>query len=164
MSEHAVIDGATFRNVLGHFATGVAIVTAMDAGEPVGMAVNSFTSVSLDPPLVAFCPAKDSSTWARIRATRAFCVNILGEHDDELCRRFATAGVERFRDIGWTTSASGSPLLDGMVAGIDCRIHAEHDAGDHVIVVGRVLDLAVASDCTPLIFYCGDYHRLHTEG
>jgi 3-hydroxy-9,10-secoandrosta-1,3,5(10)-triene-9,17-dione monooxygenase reductase component len=157
-----VIEPTHFRNVLGCFATGVTIVTAMDDGEPVGMAVNSFTSVSLDPPLVAFCPAKSSSTWQRIRNAQAFCVNILGQDHEEVCRAFAMPGADRFGCIAWTTGASGSPLLDGVMASIDCRIEAEHDAGDHVIVVGGVLELSLPSAGRPLLFYRGGYGRLHS--
>jgi 3-hydroxy-9,10-secoandrosta-1,3,5(10)-triene-9,17-dione monooxygenase reductase component len=164
MSGHDLIDPAHFRSVLGRFATGVTIVTAMDGDAPVGMAVNSFMSVSLDPPLVAFCPTKSSSTWQRIQAARAFCVNILGQDHEDLCRLFATAGADRFGRIGWSTGASGSPLLDGMTAWIDCHIDAEHDAGDHLIVVGRVLELAVASEGHPLLFYRGGYGRLDVGG
>ncbi|HEY8543452.1 MAG TPA: flavin reductase family protein [Acidimicrobiales bacterium] len=153
------IDGTRFRAVLGRFATGVTVVTALDDDEPVGLAANSFTSVSLDPPLVLFCAAKTSTTWPRIQAAGHFCVNVLGEHQEEVCRVFATKGARRFDRVGWRRGASGAPVLDDALAWADCTIHAEHDAGDHVIVVGRVLDLD-AGDGEPLVFFGGRYRRL----
>ena len=151
---------ASFRSVLGHFATGVTVITAMDGHEPVGMAANSFTSVSLDPPLVLFCAAKSSSTWPRIQAAKQFAVNILSEHQEDVSRVFATKGADRFDAVGWRPGAGGSPVLDDVLAYIDCRIDAEHEAGDHVIVIGRVLDLGVAADAGPLLFHKGGYGRL----
>jgi 3-hydroxy-9,10-secoandrosta-1,3,5(10)-triene-9,17-dione monooxygenase reductase component len=156
------IDAARYRQVLGHFATGVTIITAMHEGEPVGVAANSFTSVSLDPPLVAFCAAHSSSTWPAIQASGRFCVNVLGEDQEDLCRLFATKGADRFRAVGWRRAPdTGSPVLDGVLAWLDCRIEAEHEAGDHVVAIARVLDmgLATAHDGKPLVFYRGGYGR-----
>jgi 3-hydroxy-9,10-secoandrosta-1,3,5(10)-triene-9,17-dione monooxygenase reductase component len=153
-------DEASFRSVLGHFATGVTVITAMDGREPVGMAANSFTSVSLDPPLVLFCAAKSSSTWPRIQTAKQFAVNVLSEHQEDVSRVFATKGADRFHAVGWRPGAGGSPVLDDVLAYIDCRIDAEHEAGDHVIVIGRVLDLGVAADAGPLLFHKGGYGRL----
>src|SRR2546427_4327794 len=133
-------DEPSFRTVLGHFATGVTIITAMNGDEPVGVSANSFTSVSLDPPLVLFCAAKDSSTWPKIEVTGKFTVNILNEHQEDVCRVFATRGADRFNRIGWRPSVAGNPILHDSLAFIDCTIEAQHDAGDHIIVVGRVQD------------------------
>jgi 3-hydroxy-9,10-secoandrosta-1,3,5(10)-triene-9,17-dione monooxygenase reductase component len=152
-------DPPGFRTVLGHFATGVAIVTARDGDEPVGMACNSFTSVSLDPPLVLFCAAKSSTTWPRIRAAGAWAANILGEGGEEVCRAFATKGVDRFAGVSHSPGPSGAPVLHDALAYVDCRTEAEHDAGDHVIVVGRVLQLGYAVEGGPLVFYRGGYGR-----
>ncbi len=152
--------GPGFREVLGQFATGVTVVTAMAGDEPVGMAVNSFTSVSLDPPLVLFCAARSSGTWPRIRAAGRFAVNILGEHQEDVSRLFATKGADRFASVSWRVGASGAPVLDDVLAYVDCVIDAEHDAGDHVIVVGRVLDLGLTAECGPLLFHGGGYGRL----
>jgi 3-hydroxy-9,10-secoandrosta-1,3,5(10)-triene-9,17-dione monooxygenase reductase component len=127
--------GEDFRTVLGQFATGVTIITAMDGAEPAGVAANAFTSVSLDPPLVLFCVARTSTTWPRIERARRFAVNILGEHQEELSRLFATKGADRF---GQT----------------------EYDGGDHIIVVGRVLDLGVSHHAGPLVFFRGEYVRV----
>lgn len=153
------IDAAHYRRVLGHFATGVTVICAVDGGEPVGMAANSFTSVSLVPPLVLFCADHDSTTWPRIRAAGAFCVNVLAEDQEELCRLFATKGADRFGGVGWHAAPSGSPIIAGVLAWIDCRIADVHEAGDHAIVVGRVLAMDAAAHGKPLLFYRGGYGR-----
>ena len=156
------IDGDTFRQVLGHFATGVTVITAAAAEGPVGLAVNSFTSVSLDPPLVAFCAALSSSTWPSIRAAGHFCVNIVAEDQEDVCRVFATKGADRFTTVGWRQAThSGAPILDRVLAWIDCEIDAEHAAGDHIIVVGRVQEVGVERDGKPLVFFRGGYGRYH---
>jgi 3-hydroxy-9,10-secoandrosta-1,3,5(10)-triene-9,17-dione monooxygenase reductase component len=147
------------RTVLGHFATGITIVTATDAGAPVGMACNSFTSVSLEPPLVLFCAAKSSTTWPRIQAAGKWAANILGEDDEEVSRLFAQKDAERFAHMTFRPGQSGAPILDRTLAFVDCETDAEHDAGDHVIVVGRVLELGYQSEGKPLLFYRGGYGR-----
>jgi 3-hydroxy-9,10-secoandrosta-1,3,5(10)-triene-9,17-dione monooxygenase reductase component len=152
-------DAAALRTVLGHFATGVAIVTAVDGEEPVGMACNSFTSVSLEPQLVLFCAAKSSTTWPRIQAAKKWAANILAEEAEEVCRVFAQKGADRFSRIGYTIGRTGAPILEGALAFVDCETVAEHDAGDHVIVVGRVLELGYAPEGKPLLFYRGGYGR-----
>ena len=152
-------DEARYRQVLGHFATGVTVVTASAGGEPVGLAVNSFTSVSLDPPLVAICIATVSSTWPRVREAGAFCVNILSEDQEAVCRVFAAHGPKRFTGIGFEPARSGAPILAGVLAWIDCTIEAEYPGGDHIIVAGRVRDLGVAREYRPLVFYRGGYGR-----
>jgi flavin reductase (DIM6/NTAB) family NADH-FMN oxidoreductase RutF len=150
-------DEASFRTVLGHFATGVTIITAMSDGEPVGVSANSFTSVSLNPPLVLFCASKESTTWPKIEAARKFTVNILNEHQEDVCRVFATRGADRFSRIGWHPSANGSPILHDALAYVDCTIQSQHDGGDHLIVVGSVHELGILADSGPLIFYRGGY-------
>lgn len=153
------IDAAHYRRVMGHFATGVTVITAVEGEEPVGIAANSFTSVSLDPPLVLFCAATSSSTWPRIEAAGHFCINVLAESQEELCRLFATKGADRFKATGWGTAETGAPVLNGSLAWIDCTVEATHDAGDHVIVVGRVQALDSTGDGKPLLFYRGGYGR-----
>jgi 3-hydroxy-9,10-secoandrosta-1,3,5(10)-triene-9,17-dione monooxygenase reductase component len=155
--------GDDFRRVLGHFATGVTIITAMDGDEPVGVAANSFTSVSLDPPLVLFCVGRTSTTWPRIEQARRFAVNILGEHQEELSRLFATRGVDRFAQVEWHGGVGGSPVLHDVLAYVDCEFWAEYDGGDHIIVVGRALDLGVTHHAGPLLFYQGQYVRVTAE-
>lgn len=155
----ASVDPALYRQVLGHFATGVTVVTAADAGEPAGLAVNSFTSVSLDPPLVAFCVSHTSATWERIRAVGTFCVNILNENQEHLARIFATRDPHKFKGIGWQPAPSGAPILADALAWVDCTVEAVHPAGDHSIVVGRVHGLDVSREGQPLVFYRGGYGR-----
>jgi 3-hydroxy-9,10-secoandrosta-1,3,5(10)-triene-9,17-dione monooxygenase reductase component len=156
----ADIDPLEFRTVLGHFATGVTVVTGQSDGQPVGLAANAFTSVSLDPPLVLVCPARSSTSWPLIRASGAFAVNVLADHQEELSRRFGAKGVDRFADTGWHTRTTGSPIFPDALAYLDCRIEAEHEAGDHFIVVGRVVELGRLSEGRPLVFWRGTYTGL----
>lgn len=156
----SAFDTARFRQVLGHFCTGVCVVTAVEGGEPVGFTAQSFTSVSLDPPLVAMCPGAEILSWPRIQAAGAFCANILAHDQEATCRRFATRGVDKFQGMGWRPAhTTGSPVLDSVLAWVDCRIEAIHEAGDHLIVVGRVVDLGVLRETSPLLFYRGGYGR-----
>lgn len=151
-------DSATFRHVLGHYPTGVCVVTASEpGGSPVGIVVGSFTSVSLNPPLVAFFPAKTSSSWPRIEAVGTFCVNVLASDQQPLCRQLATGAADKFAGVSHRRSANGSPILDGVVAWIDCSLEAVHEAGDHFIVLGRVRALEVERDGPPLLFFQGRY-------
>lgn len=151
-------DSARFRQVMGHFCTGITIVTAMDGEQPVGFTAQSFTSVSLDPPLVLLCPGKASSTWPRIKEAGRFCVNILADDQEALCRAFATSGADKFKGVGWKPGPrSGAPVLDDVLAWADCELTAEHDAGDHTIAVGQVLDLGVRDHAGPLLFFRGGY-------
>ena len=157
----AAFDKARFRQVLGHFCTGVTVLAAADARGPVGFTAQSFTSVSLEPPLVSVCPARRSGSWPRMAATGAFCASVLAEDQEAVGRAFASPGQDRFAGLGWHPSAvTGSPVLDGALAWIDCRLHAQHDGGDHLIAVGRVVDLGVgATGAAPLLFYRGGYGR-----
>jgi len=156
-----VDDGATlFRRVLGAFPTRVVLITASDEQGPVGLAVSSFTSVSLDPPLVLFCAAHSSDTWPRIRTAGVFAVNVLGEDAAGVCRRFARKDVDRFAGSGYHLGATGAPVLPGVAAHLDCRIEAVHPGGDHAIVVGRVVHLAADEAVLPLVFHGGDYRSL----
>jgi len=160
MNSPAEIDSHSFRSVLGHFPTGVAAITAVGAdGAPVGMAVGSFTSVSLDPPLVAFLPDRGSTTFPRIRQAGSFCVNVLAGDQESVCRSFAAKGSDKYAGISWRPAGSGAPMIDGAVAWIDCDIDTIHDAGDHFIVVGRVRELQAETDRRPLLFFQGGYGR-----
>ncbi len=145
--------------MLGHFATGVTVVTGIAGGSPIGLAVNSFTSVSLSPALVAFCVGVRSGSWPKLRTAGAFCINILAEDQEALSRAFAGHGADRFTGVGWRPAPSGAPVLSGALAWIDCALEAEHEAGDHVIVVGRVSELDLAQEGKPLVFYRGGYGR-----
>ena len=159
LGEEGTIDAARYRQVLGHFATGVTVVTTTSGGEPAGLAVNSFTSVSLSPPLIAFCVARTSATWARIQAAGAFCVNVLAEDQEDVCRVFAAKGGDKFSGIGYHPSATGSPRLNDVLAWVDCEIDAVHDAGDHEVCIGRVKELEVERREGPLLFFRGGYGR-----
>ena len=154
-----VFDAATFRTVLGHFCTGLTIVTAVDLGAPVGLTCQSFASVSLDPPLVLFVAARSSYSWPRIRNAGSFCANVLSDHQEHLGRSFAMKGADKFAGVGWRPGVTGSPLLDGCLAFVECEVDAVHEAGDHEIVVGRVVDLGLAGEGKPLLFYRGGYGR-----
>lgn len=148
-----------FRNVLGRYAAGVVAVTAIDprGGEPCGLAVGSFASVSLDPPLVSFCVSETSTSWPRLRAAETLCVNVLADHQRQVCERLAAPGGDKFAGVSWTPSPGGAPVLDGALAWIDCVVVAEHPAGDHVIVVARVTGLDRYDDGDPLVFFRGSY-------
>jgi len=156
-----IVDPAVMREVLGHFASGVTVVTALTADGPAGFTCQSFSSLSLDPPLVAFAPARKSQTWPALRAIGRFCVNVLAEGQDAVSRNFARSGVDKFDGMRWARSAHGSPVLDGVVAWIDGELWAEYDGGDHSIVVARVLDLGAEPDRRPLLFHRGSYGLLH---
>ena len=153
-------DGARFRQVLGHFPTGVTVVTASTEDGPVGLCVGSFTSVSLHPPLVAFCAGDSSTSYPRIEAAGHFCVNILAEEQEEIARVFADTGDDKFAGIGWRPSVvTRAPVINDVLAWIDCEIDAIHEAGDHWIVVGRVLDLEIGHEGGPLVFFRGGFGR-----
>ena len=156
----SAIDQAHYRQVLGHFPTGVTVVAGIDGDEPVGLAVGSFFSLSIEPALVGFCVGKSSTSWARMESAGAFCVNILGADQEDVCRVFATSGEDKFASIGWRRTETGSPLIDGVLAWIDCEVDAVHDGGDHHIVVGRVQGLEVGHEGDPLVFFRGGYANL----
>lgn len=148
---------ALMRDVLGHFVTGIAVITAGGPDGPLGFTCQSFSSLSLDPPLVSFCPARTSTTWPRIRSVGTFCVNVLAAGHQDVSGAFARSGTDKFAGVGWTASPSGAPVLDGVSAWIDCTLYAEHDGGDHTIAVGRVHDLGADASRAPLLFYRGRY-------
>jgi len=156
----SAVDGARYRQVLGHFPTGVTVVTANTDDGPVGLCVGSFTSVSLAPPLVAFCAGDSSTSYPRIETAGHFCVNILADDQEEIARVFADKGDSKFGGIGWRPSVvTGAPVINDVLAWIDCRIDAIHEAGDHWIVVGRVLDLEIGHEGGPLVFFRGGFGR-----
>jgi flavin reductase (DIM6/NTAB) family NADH-FMN oxidoreductase RutF/DNA-binding IclR family transcriptional regulator len=150
-----------YRRVLGQYPTGVCVVAADEpSAGPCGMVVGSFTSVSLDPPLIAFYPAKSSTSWPRIEAAGAFCVNILGADQEHICRIFSARAGNKFENVTFRrTPQTRSPIIDGVVAWIDCDIEAVQDAGDHVLVLGRVRELDLHRPGLPLLFFQGGYGR-----
>jgi flavin reductase (DIM6/NTAB) family NADH-FMN oxidoreductase RutF len=155
------IDPRHFRNVLGHFPTGVTVVTGLDAaGAPHGITIGSFVSVSLDPPLVGFFPGIASKSWQAIAESGSFCVNILGAGQDELCWKLAkepAAGeTSKFAGVNWTPSSTGSPILPGIIGSIDCKVEAVHETGDHLFVIGRVHDMSHTEDVSDaMVFFRG---------
>lgn len=154
------IDPALFRETLGHYPTGVAVVTAVtEDGTPVGMVVGTFSSVSLDPPLIAFLPTAGSKSFAQLRTAKAFCVNVLASDQDQLCRRFATSGASKFDGVIWRPGPLGSPILEDAVSWLECTFEDIREAGDHFIVLGRVHELAVQRSTLPLLFFQGGYGR-----
>jgi flavin reductase (DIM6/NTAB) family NADH-FMN oxidoreductase RutF len=152
-SAAATFDTARFKEALGRFVTGVTIVTALEEGKPVGFTCQSFVSLSLDPPLVALAPAKSSTSWPRIAKAGSFCVNVLADHQRDVCRRFAVSGGDKFGGVSWHPAATGgAPVIEGSLAWVNCAVELIHDAGDHELVIGRVLDLGLG-DGVPLLFY-----------
>ena len=152
-------DSAKYRQVLGHFPTGVTVITAMTDDKPVGMAIGSFASLSLDPAQILFCAGKQSSSWPKVQAAGAFCANILAEDQEDVCRVFASKSDDKFGEIGWKHSGNRSPLIDGALAYIDCTVEDVIESGDHFIVIGRVTDLDVRHEGGPLLFFRGGYGR-----
>ena len=151
-------DAGEFRATLGQFASGVVLATGCLDGEPAGFAAQSFTSLSLDPPLVALCPARSSRSWPKLRDSGSFCINILSESQQALSERFARTGIDKFADLDWRPGLTGSPVLAEALAFVDCELVEEHDAGDHTIAVGRVRDLGVLNAAAgPLVFFRGAY-------
>jgi len=151
------VDNVRFRHVLGHYPTGVCAITTIHDGKPIGMTVGSFTSVSLEPPLVAFFPDRRSSSWRKIAAVGRFCVNVLGHHQQDVCAALASKSDDKFGAIAYGISYSGLPVVDDVVAWIECDLQAVHEAGDHYIVIGRVNALDIGHPHNPLLFLRGGY-------
>jgi 3-hydroxy-9,10-secoandrosta-1,3,5(10)-triene-9,17-dione monooxygenase reductase component len=156
VTDGAAIDEAEFRTVLGHFASGVVVVTGVGESGPAGFTCQSFFSLSLSPPLVAFAPNLASSSWPPIEAAGACTVNVLGEDQEALARAFARSGADKFAGVGWLSGTTGAPRLHGALAWIDCRIEDIHEGGDHCLVVARALNLE-SGPGQPLLFYRGGF-------
>lgn len=150
------IDKGEFRAVLGHFASGLVIITGVYEGSPAGLTCQSFFSLSLEPPLVAFAPGKSSTSWPAVRESRGICVNILASDQEGLARTFATSGADKFQGVGWDRAANGAPRLEGALGWIDCAIEDVGEAGDHYLVVARVEALETGTG-HPLLFYRGGF-------
>jgi flavin reductase (DIM6/NTAB) family NADH-FMN oxidoreductase RutF len=162
-------DTDRFKEAMGMFATGVTIVSGMADGEPVGFTCQAFVSLSIDPPYVAVAPARTSTSWPRIARSGSFCVNVLAEDQEDLCRGFAVSGGPKFDGVDWSPAPdTGSPVIAGTLAWVDCRVELVHDAGDHELILGRVVDLGVG-DGSPLLFFHShfatvDHDRASHEG
>lgn len=156
-----------FRDVLGTFASGITVITTTSNGVPVGMTCQSFSSVSLDPPLVLFVPARSSRAWPVIQRTGRFCVNVLAADQEHVSAQMASKGADKFAGIGWHPSeVTGLPVVEGSLAHLDCTIHAVHEGGDHYVVIGRVEHLEVSDPANavtePLLYFRGRYRT--TDG
>ena len=151
-------DDALIRKVMGHFCTGITVVTANHAGQrPIGFTCQSVVAVSLDPTYISFCPAKTSRSWALMRDPGAVCVNILAAKQRPICDVFARSGDDKFAGVNWHRGWNGAPVLDGTLASIEADIEFEHDAGDHTIVVARVSALYAHEHREPLLFFRSGY-------
>jgi 3-hydroxy-9,10-secoandrosta-1,3,5(10)-triene-9,17-dione monooxygenase reductase component len=147
-----------FRHVLGHYPTGVAVITAQTPDGPVGMSMNSFTSLSLHPPLVLFCPAESSRTWPLLRRSGAIAINVLSAGQEAVSRAFATRGADRFAGLAWTLGSNGAPLLDDALGWLECTVRAEYPAGDHLVVIAGIDLMGVHEQIVdPLVFFKGAY-------
>jgi flavin reductase (DIM6/NTAB) family NADH-FMN oxidoreductase RutF len=154
------IDKSELRRVMGHFATGVTVITTRDEnGRPFGLTANAVTSVSLTPPLILVCVDKTADTYPYFDRSKVFTVNILSDGQEGISRRFATTGIEKFEGVGYHRTETGCAVLDDAVGHLDCRIIDSYDAGDHTIYMGEVLS-ADANDVPPLLFFRGGYRKL----
>jgi 3-hydroxy-9,10-secoandrosta-1,3,5(10)-triene-9,17-dione monooxygenase reductase component len=161
----STLDVRHFRDVLGNFPTSVvAVTTTGPVTQPEGMIVGTFTSVSLDPPLVSFLADRSSGTGAKIRAAGRYCANVLGSDQEPLCRKLATRTPDKFDAVAWRPSPLGNPVLEGIVAWVDCVVEKVVELGDHFLVVGGVRDLRVESPKTPLLFFRGGYGDYFSAG
>jgi 3-hydroxy-9,10-secoandrosta-1,3,5(10)-triene-9,17-dione monooxygenase reductase component len=150
-------EAAGFRQVLGHFCTGVTVITCAEDGRPAGFACQAFAALSLTPPLVLFCPSTSSATWPAIARAGYFCANVLAAGQQEIARRFGVSGADKFDQLSWSPSRSGAPVLAGALTWMECAVTAVHEAGDHYVVVGRVTQLGPCQPDRPLLFYRGRY-------
>jgi len=157
-------DTAEFKDVMSRFASGVTVVSGMDDGDPVGFTCQSFISLSTEPPFVAVAPARTSTTWPRIARAGAFCVNVLSEGQEDLGRSFAVSGGDKFVGVAWRPAPfTGAPMIEGSLAWVDCHVELVHDAGDHELIIGKVLDLG-SSDGLPLLYYRRNFATVARPG
>lgn len=155
------VDQLEFRRVMGHFATGVTIVTTHDgAGKMSGLTANAVASVSLDPAMVLVCVDKKSDSYPMFDASKSFAINILSNAQETLSRRFAKSGGEKFTGIGYRIGITGTPILSDTIAYLECTVRHAFDAGDHTIYVGEAVDIAVSSEADPLLYFRGGYRNL----
>jgi 3-hydroxy-9,10-secoandrosta-1,3,5(10)-triene-9,17-dione monooxygenase reductase component len=152
------------RDILGTFATGLTVITSSTPQGPAGFTCQSFASLSLEPALVTFSPARTSTTWPVLREAGSFTVNILPAEHQHLAGQFARSGADKFAGVSHTASPLGNPILDDALAWIDCELQAEYDGGDHTIVVAAVRHLSARPDAEPLLFFKGRYAELAPAG
>jgi 3-hydroxy-9,10-secoandrosta-1,3,5(10)-triene-9,17-dione monooxygenase reductase component len=155
---------AELKAVFGHFATGVTIVTADVDGRPHGFTCQSFVALSMAPAYVAFCPARSSTSWPRIRTAGSVCINVLASEQESVCRAFADRGRDRFAGVPWRAAENGAPVLDNTLAYIEADIVDELEAGDHTIVVAAPTTVQASPNGNPLLYYRGAFGCPHEEG
>ncbi|MFI9045903.1 flavin reductase family protein [Streptomyces sp. NPDC053427] len=154
----SVIDPVAFRDIVGRFASGITVVATLgDDGRPAGLACQSFASLSLDPPLIMLCVGKSSTSWPTIEAAGRFAVSVLAEEQRDVCAALGRSGPDKFAGIDWRASSHGTVHLDGALATVDCALEAVHEAGDHLVVTGRVTELAARDDGSPLLYFRSAY-------
>ncbi|MBA4789811.1 MAG: flavin reductase family protein [Pseudomonadota bacterium] len=152
------------RDVLGSFTTGVVVVTTQgDGGRPVGLTINSFNSVSLDPPLILWSLALKAPSLGAFRSSGSFVINILGEHQEDVGRRFATPAPDKFSGVAWEAGLTGAPVLADTAAHLECRVYARYPGGDHEIYVGEVVALQDRGHA-PLVYHRGAFCKIHKPG
>ncbi|HAQ60278.1 MAG TPA: flavin reductase [Microbacterium sp.] len=161
-AQQSTIDARVFRDTLGHYASGITVISGRDAEGPIGFTCQSFYSVSMDPPLVSFSVMTTSTTYPRIHETGSFAVNVLAHHQDAVSSQFARKGADKWAGISWRPSAAGNPVIEDTLMWLDCDIWAEYEAGDHLVVIGRVKELSPAEwhRYEPLLFFKGSYRHL----
>jgi flavin reductase (DIM6/NTAB) family NADH-FMN oxidoreductase RutF len=156
------IESQELRRVMGHFATGVTVITTKDqSGKPNGLTANAFMSLSLNPPLVVISVDKGATCYACFELQNAFTVNFLSEDQEEISRLFATKGADKFADLKWHAGRNGAAIIDGALGHVECTISECHDGGDHTIVVGEIVNASATGE-RPLLFFKGKYQRLPT--
>jgi len=154
------IEPQELRRVMGHFATGVTVITTKDAqGVPTGLTANAFLSLSLNPPLILISVDKGATCYSCFEPENGFTVNFLSEDQEEISRRFATKGADKFADLKWRVGRNGAAILEGAIGYVECKVVQCHDGGDHTIVIGEILN-ASANGGRPLLFFQGKYQRL----
>ncbi|CAM5654388.1 monooxygenase [Streptomyces spiroverticillatus] len=152
------VDPARFRDVLGRFASGITVVAALDeGGDPVGLACQSFASLSLDPPLVLLCVGKNSSSWPKVERARRFGVSILADDQADTCAALGRRGADKFAGVAWERTQNDAVRIKNALATVDCELYAVHEAGDHYVITARVLDLDARPDGSPLLYFRSDY-------
>ncbi|MBV7536820.1 flavin reductase family protein [Duganella sp. sic0402] len=156
------IESLRFREALGHYASGLTVITSHIDGELIGFTCQSFYSVSMNPPLVSFSVMSSSASYPGIRQAGRFAVNILSEQQVQISNQFARRGTDKWHDVAWHASPLGNPIIAGSLHWLDCEIYAEHTAGDHLIVIGEVkaLDLQEAAATQPLLYFKGQYRNI----
>jgi 3-hydroxy-9,10-secoandrosta-1,3,5(10)-triene-9,17-dione monooxygenase reductase component len=162
LGENVTIEAQELRRVMGHFATGVTVITTKDQdGAPQGLTANAFMSLSLNPPLILISVDKGATCYACFAPQNGFTVNFLSDDQEEISRRFATKGIDKFAGLQWQEGTNGAAILDGVLGYVECKVTQCYDGGDHTIVLGEILNVSATGE-RPLLFFKGKYQRLPT--